>query len=226
METTQKNTPKLFFIQLGIIASLYTSVISFLTFIFSVIDNLLPNQQIETYYVDIYNTTLRIALSTLIIAFPLFIFLSRIYRKNVTLDANTKEFALRKWLLYFTLFISGLAIAVDLVVLINSFLGGEAFVLSFILKVLSVLIVCGIIFFFYLKDIKNYWYEHPRQVKTVSYIVSLCVLLSVIGGFVLMGSPTKQRNLRQDSVRENDLQNNQWNIVSYYQIKTKLPEKI
>jgi len=220
METT--STPKNFFLQAGIIVTLYASIISFLTFLFNFINQAFPVESMY-YYADGYSSGMRFAISTLIVMFPLYIYLSRLYRKLVVVEPQLKESKLRKWLLYFTLFIAGITIAVDLIVLINSFLQGSDITTAFILKVLSVFVVAAAVFGFYLKDIKGYWDTHAKQAKYIAYGVVAVVLISVVSGFFVIGSPAEQQKVNRDSIRTSDLQSIQWQIVSYYQQKGVLP---
>ncbi len=217
-------SPKNFFLQIGIIVGLYVSTISFLSFIFDLINTAFPASNLYSY-VGGYSSGMRIAISAIIVFFPLFIWLSKMYRKSITENELT-EGKLRKWLLYFTLFITGIAMATDVVILLNAFLGGNDITTSFILKIVSVFIVCGAIFFFYLKDIKGYWNENIKGSKIFTYAVSVIVAISIIGGFLYIGSPTTQRKISQDSQRINDLSSIQWQIVNFYQAKGKLPQTL
>lgn len=216
-------SPKNFFLQIGIIVALYASTISFLTFIFNIINTAFPDADIYSY--NSYPDAIRYSISVLIVIFPLFLFLSRMHRKSMS-GVEGKESKLRKWLLFLTLFLTGVAIAVDLIVLINTFLGGRDFTTSFILKVLAVLIVSGTIFYFYLKDIKGYWNENFSKAKTFSYVVSAVVILSVIGGFFVIGSPATQRMKLNDAQRINDLSTIQYQVVNFYQFKGKVPSSL
>ena len=224
MPSKQELSPKNFFLQIGIIVGLYVSTISFLSFIFDLINTAFPTNNLYGY-VGGYSSGMRIAISSIIVFFPLFIWLSKMYRSSLTQNELT-EGKLRKWLLYFTLFITGIAMATDVVILLNAFLGGDEITTSFILKIISVLIVCGAIFFFYLKDIKGYWNENIRGAKIFTYVVSTIVVISIIGGFLYIGSPTTQRKISQDSQRINDLSSIQWQVVNFYQAKGKLPQTL
>lgn len=226
METT--SAPKNFFLQVGIIVSLYASIISFLTFLFNLIDRTFPVNAVGSpYYVyEGYGSAMRFAISTLIVTFPLFIWLSRIYRKSVVADQSLKESKIRKWLLYFTLFLAGLTIAIDLIVLINSFLQGEDITTAFILKILSVLLVALAVFHFYLKDIKGYWEANPAKATQVAWILSAVVLIVVVGGLFIIGTPTNLQKISRDMDRVSALQDIQWQIVSFYQSKGRLPNTL
>jgi len=221
MQSSQ--TPKNFFIQIGIFAALYTSAISFLVFLFSVIDDVFPNTL--DYYSD-SGSGIRFSISTLIVVFPLFIWLSRLYRKFVKDSPEFAESKLRKWITYLTLFVTGATIAIDAIVLVNTFLAGESLTVGFLLKVLSVLIVAGAIFTFCLKDLKGYFDQDQKRSKVWAAVVSTIVLLSIIFGFVLIGSPSKQRDMNFDSQRISDLSDIQYQVVYYYQQKGVLPTEL
>ncbi|MDP3962869.1 MAG: hypothetical protein Q8Q03_03320, partial [bacterium] len=47
-----------------------------------------------------------------------------------------------------------------------------------------------------------------------------------VGGFIITGSPYKQRALRLDNQRVNDLSNIQWQVVNYWQQKGELPANL
>lgn len=220
MQSSQ--APKNFFIQIGIFATLYISAISFLIFLFSVIDNVFP--QVLNYYSD--TSSIRFSISTLIVVFPLFIWLGRVYRKFVVENIEYKESKLRKWIIYFTLAVTGATMATDAIVLVNSFLAGEDLTAGFLLKVLSVFVVAGSIFTFCLKDLKGYFDSNPKQSKLWSMIVSAVVLISIILGFVMIGSPSHQRNANFDLQRVNDLTSIQYQVVNYYQQKGVLPDSL
>lgn len=218
------DSPKNFFLQIGIIATLYASVVSFISFLFSLINNLFPNP--EAYYFDITNSSLRYSISVLIVVFPVFLFLSRLHRKAIEVNVELKDSKLRKWLLYLTLFLAGVAVAVDVIVLVNTFLGGQDFPTSFLLKVLSVLVVAVSVFYFYLKDIKGAWDQNPKGAKIASILTSIVVLVAVIGGVITIGSPSVQRDLISDQNKVNDLNSIQYQIIEYYQDKGALPKTL
>ncbi len=226
METT--STPKNFFLQAGIIVSLYASIVSFLTFLFNLIDKTFPAMDGGYSYFgyDAYGSGMRFAISTLIVMFPLFVYLSRLYRKIAASDSSIRESKIRKWLIYLTLFLAGLTIAIDLITLINSFLQGTDITAAFLLKVLVVLIVALKVFYFYLQDIKGYWETNPGKAKYVAWAVSTIVVIAVIGGFFAIGSPASQQKLSRDQSRISDLQNIQWQIVQYYQFKNTIPDTL
>ena len=116
--------------------------------------------------------------------------------------------------------------AVDVIVLVNTFLGGEDLPTSFVLKVLSVFVVAGSVFFFYLKDIKGAWDLNPKGAKIAAIVTTVVVLVAVVGGIVTIGSPSKQRDLISDQNKVNDLSGVQYQIIEYYQDKGTLPKTL
>lgn len=225
METTiqkPKTTPKDFFLNLGVIAALYVSVVSVLNLLFEVINRSFPDPL--QMYVDPYSSAIRWTIASLFIIFPLYILFSWILNRDMVRNPEKRELSVRKWLIFLTLFVAGVVIAVDLIVLINTFLGGEI-TTRFVLKVITVLVVVGAIFGYYLSDV------HGKLANGIArtYFAwgsALFVVASIVVGFIVMGSPTTQRLLRLDDQRVQALSSIQWQLVNYWQQKERLPETL
>lgn len=221
-EQKTKTTPKDFFIYLGTVATLYVSAISLLTLWFHYIDTLFPDR---LEYVDPFSGAIRFSIASLIIVFPLYLFFTRYINKDIRQNSGKKDIGIRKWVLYLTLFIGGITIVGDLIALINVFLGGEL-TSRFILKVLAILVVIGGAFWYYFEDLRGAW-EHKTNVsKAVGMFVSAVVLISIIGGFFIIGSPQTAREIQFDIEKINDLQSIQFQVVRYWQQKEALPEEL
>lgn len=219
-------TPKDFFLWVAAMAALYASVVSFITLLFRYIDFAFPDPALEPYYyADPYSGPIRFAIASLIVLFPLFLVLMQLIRRDIARDPSRAEVWVRRWVLFLTLFIAGVTIAVDLITLINTFLGGEL-TTRFILKVVVVFLVVGAAFLHFLSDLRGYWNRHPERAKMVGYGAALAIILSIVGGFFIIGSPGDQRAFRIDEERVGDLQNIQWQIINYYQRKEKLPQAL
>ena len=159
----------------------------------------------------------------MIIVFPIFIlvswYLNKIYRR----EAQVRESKIRKWLIYLTLFITSLFIIGDLVYVINTFLGGATTV-SFILKAISILFIAGIIFGYYLDDVRR---EEPTKLaKYFAWVTSILVLIVIVSAFFIVGTPNSARLMQYDQQKISDLQNIQGQIVNYYQRKAILPNSL
>src|SRR3989344_3807418 len=156
-----------------------------------------------------------------IAVFPLFLFLVNIVRKGYTEDPSGKDYPVRKWLIYITLFLAGGVLAGDFVTLIYFFLDGQEMTTAFLLKILSVLVVTGCIFGYYMDDLKDRLTSSRRNVWRV--VGAVLVIGSIAAGFNVLGTPQSQRMLRYDSQKVSDLQNIQWEIINYWQQKGVLP---
>lgn len=219
----KRNLPKEVFLHLLAIITLYWSAISFITLLFQYINYFIPDVLTRDYYQRDYLGPLRFSISSLLIVFPVFIFVSWILYKSYLEDSEKRELKLRKWLLYFTIFAAALVIIGDLVATINTFLEGDI-TSKFIFKALSVLFVAALIFGYYIDEVRR---ERPsKTAKYFAWFSSAIVLIAVIGGFFIAGSPKEERLRRFDRQKIEDLQTIQANIVNYWQRKEKLPEKL
>ena len=151
-----KTSPRDFFLHLLSIVMLYASAIAFITLLFQYINLLIPDiiQDSSYWAIGSIKDLGRGALATLIVVFPVYIWVSWFLNKDYTNNPEKRDLRIRKWLLYFTLFAAAIVIVVDFVTLIRSFLEGELSI-RFLLKVLTVGFVAGSIFGYYLTDIKK-----------------------------------------------------------------------
>jgi len=174
-----------------------------------------------------YNTSwlpdsMRWAMASLVVVFPLYILIMRTLRRDLEATPEKRELRIRKWLIYLTLSLASIAMVIDLVALLNQFLSGE-FATTFFLKVLAVAVVAGLVFAYYLSELRRDLGKSAPRSAVFRWLAIILVALSVIGGFVLVGSPEQARQRRYDAQRVNDLQGIQWQIVNYWQNKQRLP---
>lgn len=143
-------------------------------------------------------------LSALVVASPAYLVLSWWIRKQFTGGAMDPGSSLRRWLVYFTLFVTAIIGLTDLIALLNTYLNGD-FTLRFFFKALSVLFIAGTVFGFYFWDIRR---EHPvatRATRNVLFITVIVVLATIISGFWVVGSPKTRRLLEWDRQRVESL---------------------
>lgn len=217
-----KVTPKDFFLWLGAMVALYVSAVSLIVLIHQYITYFFPS---PLDYGDAYSGAFRFAIASLVVFFPLYIVLTRMVHQDIRRVPEKKELWVRKWLVVITLFIAGLTIAGDLVALVNTFLNGEL-TIRFALKALVIFVVLGAAFWYYLEELRGRWEREEKNSKMIGGLVTLIVLVTVIGGFFIIGSPQSQRSIRLDQDRVYDLQNIQYQVTYYWQQKQKLPSGI
>lgn len=220
IEIKIKTTPKDFFLHIGSMVALYASAVSLLNLLFEIINVSFPDALNFSY--DYFSSSMRWSIASLIIVFPLYVFLSWFINKDLNQNPLKKNLGIRKWLTYFTLFVAGVTIITDLIILINTFLGGEI-TARFGLKVLAVLTVAGVAFAYYIYDLRRDVGQKSSKIKLLVWAVSFGVIASIVGGFFIMGSPGTLRMKRFDERRVGDLQNIQYQIMNFYQRKGSLP---
>ncbi len=217
MAAPKKNTPRDTFLYLLVMVTLYWSVISFITLCWQYINYWFPDIQNYDYGTS---GTMIFAVASLVIIFPIFMILSwflyRLYKK----EPSVRDSWLRKWLIYLTLFIVAIIFIGDAIVLVGGLLGGEI-TLRFILKALSILLVVGAVFGYYLDDVSK---EAPsRFAKYFGWASVAMVIVGIILAFSIIGSPSHTRQIKFDQQRVSDLQNIQSQVVNYWQQKGELP---
>lgn len=214
-----KVTPKDFFLWAGAMVALYFSIGSFITLSFEYI-----NYWFGPYAIaDLYTGGMRFSIAALIVLFPVYIALMRILQQDIRHTPEKKDLWVRKWLVFLTVFGAAIAMIVDLIVLLNVFLSGEELTAAFLLKTVTVLAVAAGVFYYYIHDVRGTWQHNEKKSKNIARGVSLLVLVAVVGAFFVMGTPSQQRMLRNDSTRMNDLENIESQLTDYYRTTEKLP---
>jgi hypothetical protein len=217
-----KTSAKDFFLNLGAIVALYTTVVSLLNLLFTVINNAYP--QINSGYYYVGSRSISMPVATLIIFFPIFVLLMWFLEKGYITEPEKKHLSVRRWLTYITLFIAGLVLAGDLVTVLYYFLDGQELTAGFLLKIISVLVVILSVFLYYISDIRNKLTSTSRRVwLSISLVI---ILGSIIWGFAILGSPRTQQLIKYDSQKITDLQNIQWQVISYWQVNGMMPTSL
>lgn len=221
MHEKARMSPKDIFLHLLSIVTLYASAGSILALLFQYINVYIPDPlEYDYYHFTSAYDTIRLSISLLVVIFPVYIWTTRFLNKSYAEEPEKQNLHIRKWLLYFTLFAAALIIMGDLVSLINTFLNGEL-TARFLLKILSVFLVAGSVFWYYHADLKQ------RAIPAAfSYAVIGMVAVVVIAGFFIAGTPGEERLRRFDNQRTGDLQTIQWQIVNYWQQKGELPTEL
>lgn len=197
------------FLYLLTFAAFFTTVISLVILAFQYINYFLPDPALETgAYDQAYVVSgIRWGLAAILVAFPVFILLSRFLLQELRRHPERSMSAVRRWLTYFTLLVAGVALASDLITLVYYLLEGELSV-RFLLKVLAVFVVAGLAFVYYVLSLRM----PPREAKTrrmhLSFATSAAalVLLVLTGGFVIAGTPMTARLEQWDERKLEDLQ--------------------
>lgn len=139
------------FMYLVMFLTLYISAISFGTLLFQFINKWYPDPLL---YLTPNISAIREAASSLIIAYPVFLFVALRLERAIRKDPEKRTSKIRKWLTYVTLFIAAGVIIGDLITLVSNLLRGDL-TTPFVLKVLVVGAIAGTIFGYYLLDLRT-----------------------------------------------------------------------
>ncbi len=197
----------------------FLHLLQFLTFFWSMITiTTILFQYVNTWVPDILSyaspqSAIRWAVSGLVVAYPVFVAITRFFRRE---GIPNPKFAV-----YFTLFIAGITIIADVGTVVYQFLGGDL-TLRFGLKILAVFLVAAFAFFYFLWDLKRNGTISQRA-NAILWSIDVIVLAIIIGAFIVVGSPQKQRAIRFDNQRVSELQQVQWQIINYWQTRGELP---
>ncbi|KKR08601.1 MAG: hypothetical protein UT32_C0001G0121 [Parcubacteria group bacterium GW2011_GWC2_39_14] len=222
MENVIKSTPKDVFLHLFNIVTFYLSVIGFIMLFINYINALFPDAL--NYYFSNISNAVKVSSSILFIAVPAYLLSAWILGRDLKNMPEKRDFWLRKWLVYFTLFVSAITIIVDLMIFVYNFLDGDLTV-KFILKVCIVLIVTAAVFGYYIWDLKRKEMK-SKLPKILAIVLAVVVLASIIMGFFIIGTPSQQRNRKMDDQRIMDLQTIQGQVVDYWSRKEVLPKNL
>jgi len=222
---TPKTLAKDFFLWAGAMVSFYWSVIAFTFLIFDYINYTFPNPLVQLN-ADPYQSGISYSMASIIVLFPVYVFLMSLIRKDIATDPARKELWVRRWALILTLFVAGTAIAINLITLLTTFLNGEALTTAFLLKVLVIFLVAGGVFMHFISDLRGYWDMFPARRRAVSIGVGILAAVSIFAGFFIVGTPREARLMRFDAQKVSDLQTIQYQVVSYWQAKRALPSAL
>ncbi len=168
----------------------------------------------ENYYSQ---DSLKFSIASAIIITPIFLIVISWLHKNYKAGNLNCKSGIHRWLTYLMLLASALTIIGRLVFQLFRFLNGD-YASAVILKTVVILAIAGGIFGYYFYDLVRKDFSRRSGISLAGLIVVIIVSLgSVIGGFMIIDSPSRARALKFDIQRENDLSNLSFIINDYYQ---------
>ena len=138
------------FFYLLLFTTLFLSAFNFGVILFELIEKIFPDPAGSAYTAS----SLRWAVATVVVSFPIFLFLTVRLERELRKDPVQRDSKVRKWLTYLTLFLAAGFLIGDVVSLIYHVLEGELTV-RFLLKVLVVAGIAGTVFGYYLYDLRK-----------------------------------------------------------------------
>ncbi len=123
---------------------------------FAIIDIHFPDPIVPAP-LEIRDWQISAAMASVIVAYPLYLIAMQFLLRGVRAQPEKLESGVRKWLTYLALLIASATVISDLVVFLSGFLRGEL-TTPFVLKVVTVLLIAGGVFCYYLL-----WLEKPLE---------------------------------------------------------------
>src|SRR5688572_2114737 len=107
------------FLYLVLFAMLYWSAYHLGSLLFDIINMAFPDPAGERSELMTYaRREMRWSISSLIVAFPIFLYMSWLVGRDISADPNKRHSKVRRWLTYLTLFVSGTALIGDVITLV------------------------------------------------------------------------------------------------------------
>ena len=219
-----EHTARNFVLQLGSLITLYISLSSLIALAFGLITLQFPDE-LNMYEGEGAMSAIRFAIAMLVVFFPAYLVLTRYVNKTRRTETGGTYLALTKWLIYLSLLVGGGVLLGDLVAVVMSFLDGEL-TTRFLLKALTIFVVVGAAFVYYLLDVRGHWQKREQESVTYGALAAVIVVAAVVLGFLYVGSPEDRRAERFDQERVSDLQVLQSSVGEYYRAKQELPETL
>jgi len=190
------------FFYLLIFSTLATWTIGFGYLAFDLIDRWFADP-VFTQYQQVFETeTVTWSLAALIVAFPLYLLISRMVVRETAAHPENADSGIRKWLTYMALVIAAGVFMGDLITVLASLLRGEV-TSRFLAKAFVVLALSGGVFFYYFGGLRKTDSAPAKTARDrlMALISSAVVVLIVILGFLQLGPPRALRELRADQER-------------------------
>lgn len=213
------------FLYLGIFISLVTSIVNILEIIFTAVDKRFIDVLSDVYSYDMYNDSMRMAIASLMVMFPVYLFISWYVSRDISKFLYKRDILVRKIMIYVALFVTVLTLIGTLVTTIYTYLGGEISV-RFELKALSVFVVALSVFGYYLYSLRRDYTKKTFIPLAIGVASSALVLLSLVWSISVIGTPSQMRAKKIDSVRLTDISRLQQEVLSRFNAVEKVPENL
>ena len=192
--------------------------------IFQIINKLIV-ETTPSYSGTYLQSVLRFAISSLIIAAPIYYFATRKINSALAKNELDPESAIRKWLTYLAIFIAAAIGIGDLIFVLNSFLNGDLTV-KFLLKAGTIFAIVGGFGWYYFVDLQRKNFARDVRIKTFGAVFIVVVLACLVTAFSLVDSPFRARELREDSERVSELRTISYSVSDFFTQNSALPENL
>lgn len=183
-------------------STLATWTIALGSLLFRLIDRWFPDPvTLRGAYYPYQRLDLSFQIACILVAFPVFMYVSRRINRIVADEPRNRNSGVRKWLTYLALVIAASVLICDAVAVLAYFLQGEV-TLRFVFKVIVVGAIAAGVFGYYLGEVVE---AAPRRRKIFGTAAIAAVVAAIVLGFTATGGPSTQRAAQADVQRVRDL---------------------
>lgn len=216
------------FFYLLLFGTLATWTIGFASLAFSLIDWRIPDPLFNGYAQAYERASMASSLAALLVAFPLFLLISRSVTKEAQQQPERLESPIRKWLTYMALVVAAGIFMGDLITAVSYLLRGEL-TTRFLFKFSIVLLLSAGVFFHYIGGLRKTEAlpATRRWDHWMAAASAVAVTVLVVFGFFQLGRPSVQREIRADKQRVTQIYQTSTEISTYWtQHGGQLPQDI
>lgn len=195
--------------------------------LFQFINKHFPDAVLLDYSNYFAQPAVKFGIASIIIAMPLYFTLMYFIVKYLYEGKIKENSGIRKWLTYIILFFTSAIIIGDLITSVFRMLDGDMMT-RFILKVLVVFLIAGLIFVYYIVEMKKRDMVGMKYLMNKIFlffgIIISCVVFVL--GFTIIDSPFVSRDKKIDQKIVSDIKSYDRQVVNYYNEKGVLPENL
>lgn len=192
--------------------------------LFGVVERKWPDVAFDDRVWDRTREWVRFGVASLLVAFPVYLFTSRITGRAIAADPEKRNSGVRRWLTYLTLFNAACVLIGDFIVVLLGLLKGEL-TARFLSKAAIVAAIAGWLFTHYLGGLRRDESDAPRVVapSRLARVAGVAVVLVTLWGLWLAGAPAAVRRQTLDQRRVRELSEISNALQHHYRVHRALP---
>lgn len=206
------------FLYLLAFATLATWTVGVGSVAFTLIDRWLSDTLFSPSYSGYDSYSVAASIAAILVAFPIYLFVSLVILRENRSHPEKLSSPVRRWLTYMALVIAAGVFIGDLITAVTYLLRGEI-TSRFLAKAVVVFLISGGVFFYYFWGLRKPEEPVVRRAFTRDRLMAvlsvIAAAITVAFGFSYTGAPRRQRALRADQKRIQDL----------YQLSSQIHER-
>jgi hypothetical protein len=167
------------------------------------IDQWFPSSLDSPFIVHAARHSVSLELATIIVAFPISLFVNRIIGRQLATRPESADSGVRKWLTYIALVVASVILLGDAIFFLQNFLHGDL-TQRFVLDTLVLFAIVGSIFAYYWQTLRSSSVL-PQRDRLFTMLSIAVVSAALMCGFSTIGTPAHERGLSLDDQRVRDL---------------------